>query len=77
MDITAANTLHLTVTITELRLICKALGGRLTDDDTVAAQELDRQIAAYRIAMAAQHYKDMMKLKHNLEQHEAEQGGQV
>lgn len=75
MEVTTSNTLHLTVTITELRLICKALGGRLTDDDTVAAQELDRQIAACRIAMAAQHYKDMMKLKHNLEQREAQQDG--
>ena len=41
-----------TVAIEELRIICKALRGKLKEEDTQLAEALDRQIAKARIAHA-------------------------
>jgi hypothetical protein len=50
----------------ELRLVCKALGGRLSPEEIGDALDLDRKIARTRIALAEQRYTEMMKLKKNL-----------
>lgn len=54
------------VDIHELRIICKALGGRLKEEDVAAAEALDLAIARSRIAHGEQRYGELMKLKANL-----------
>jgi hypothetical protein len=57
----------LKITVIELRLISKALGGRLdTDEDREEARNLGNHISALRIKDVEILYDDMMKLKKNI-----------
>lgn len=67
MQINTQRTYHLLCTPEDLRLICKALGGRLKDEDIPKARELDKQIAELRIKDGEQVFQDLQKLKRNIE----------
>lgn len=67
MQVNTQRTYHLSCTPEDLRLICKALGGRLKEEDIPKARELDREIAQLRIKDGEQMAQDLQKLKRNIE----------
>ena len=50
----------------ELRVVCKALGRRLSEEDVPVALALDRSIAEMRVTLGENAYKSIAKLKENL-----------
>ena len=58
----------LTVSSEELRLILKALGGRLKDEDVLPAQTLGDEISRNKVTLAEHLNNEMQKLKKNLEE---------
>lgn len=50
----------------ELRVVCKALGQRLSEEDVPVALALDRSIAEMRVTLGENAYKSIAKLKENL-----------
>lgn len=70
MELTITHTFVFKVTTEELRLICKALGGRLGEDDTEAAKQLDLAIARRRISYAEHMSREMAKLEEAINQGE-------
>ncbi len=69
MEMKMESTWVLTLTTEELRLICKALGGRLTDPDEIEqAKRLDLSIAAQRITKVRHLSKEMDKLEKNIKE---------
>lgn len=70
MEMSPQTTFTMTFTVAELRLVCQALGGRLREEDVQPAHALDRAIASARITHAEQYWREMTKLKNNLETEE-------
>jgi hypothetical protein len=68
MTIDIVQTYRIEVSAVELRLICKALGGRLTKTEEIEqAKELDKCIAERRIMLAKHNMNEIEKLERNIE----------
>ena len=67
MELNQQTIFLLSLTPEEMRLICKALGGRLKPEEREAAQALDTLIARNRVAQGETRWREISKLKENLE----------
>lgn len=71
MDIKTKITFLLELTVEEFRLVSRALGNRLErEEDIQAAKNLDNKIAQLRVTIGEQHYREVCKLKENLQSSE-------
>lgn len=64
--LTSRITYMLELNIAEMRVLAKALGGRLKQEDIEEAEALDTRIAEMRVTLGEQHYREICKLKENL-----------
>ena len=68
MELKQQITFLLALSPEELRLVCKALGGRLTPEDQDAARALDCTIARSRVAQGEARWHELAKLKENMKE---------
>ena len=67
MELAQLTTFILSLTIEEMRLVSRALGGRLRPEDQDAAKELDIAIARSRVSQGEARWHELTKLKENLD----------
>jgi hypothetical protein len=60
----------LLLSVEEMRLVSKALGGRLRPEDVEPAKALDRELAIQRVKQAQHLALEMRKLEENLKKEE-------
>ena len=68
MELKQEVTFTLALSTEELRLVCKALGGRLMPGDYDAARALDCAIARSRVIQGEARWHELAKLKENLKE---------